>query len=102
MKNKLFLVLCLFATTTTFAQQLIKMTKGQNDLYQIPCTINGRTTNFIFDTGADDVTLTTTYYNSALKDGSLKTTDVYLAWNIIRWPAAIFIHRDESISGNLK
>ena len=52
----------------------IKMTK-RGGVYELPCTVNGVKMNFIFDTGASDVCLSTTEARFLYKNGYLDDTD---------------------------
>ena len=53
MKIKFYFLLLLFLyTNTTFSQVSILMSK-KNDVYTIPCKVNGLDLEFIFDTGAE-------------------------------------------------
>lgn len=58
------------------AKKSIIFMKKQNGLYFIPCKVNGLDLDFIFDTGATDVTISLTEANYMFKNGLLKTTDI--------------------------
>lgn len=53
---------------------VIKMTK-QNGVYYIPCKINGSQMEFIFDTGASDITMSLTEALFLYKQGTLTDED---------------------------
>ena len=57
------------------AQTVVKMEKI-NDVYVIPCKVNGLNLNFIFDTGASDVCISTTEALFMLKNGYLFERDL--------------------------
>lgn len=52
----------------------IKMTK-RGGVYEIPCKINGTQMNFIFDTGASDITISLTEAMFLYKQGTLTDDD---------------------------
>lgn len=52
----------------------IKMTK-KGGVYEIPCKINGTQMNFIFDTGASDITISLTEAMFLYKQGTLTDDD---------------------------
>jgi clan AA aspartic protease (TIGR02281 family) len=74
--NKLFILL--FLTINSFSniysQKTIEM-KKINGIYQIPCKVNGIPMNFVFDTGASDVTISVTEAKFLLKQGLLEKVD---------------------------
>lgn len=57
------------------AQTTIKMQK-EGGIYTVPCTVNGLTMKFIFDTGASDVSISLTEALFMLKNGQLKSEDI--------------------------
>lgn len=57
------------------AQTSIKM-KKTGGVYSVPCTINGCKLEFIFDTGASDVTISFTEFAYMLKNGFIKKEDI--------------------------
>jgi clan AA aspartic protease (TIGR02281 family) len=57
------------------AQTEVKMNK-QNGVYVIPCKVNGLQLNFIFDTGASDVSISLTEAIFMLKNGYLSEDDL--------------------------
>ncbi|MDD2475319.1 MAG: retropepsin-like aspartic protease [Dysgonamonadaceae bacterium] len=52
----------------------IKMIE-KGGVYEIPCKINGTSMNFIFDTGASDITISLTEAMFLYKQGTLKDND---------------------------
>lgn len=74
-KNCLTLFFVLISTVCTLAQTVVKLTKT-GGIYSVPCQVNGKPTQFFFDPGAADVTLSIGFYNQAVKDGILKISDV--------------------------
>jgi clan AA aspartic protease (TIGR02281 family) len=61
--------------TNCFSQTVIKM-KREGGISIIPCKVNGLNLNFIFDTGASDVSLSMTEANFMLKNGYLSINDI--------------------------
>ena len=72
---QLNMALCLFLTYSITAQTSIKMEKNGSS-YLIPCKVNGLNLKFIFDTGADDVSISMTEALFMLKNGYLKQEDI--------------------------
>lgn len=60
--------------TTTSGNGVIKM-KKRGGVYEVPAKINGVEMQFIFDTGASDVTISLTEASYLLKQGKLKDED---------------------------
>ena len=58
-----------------FGQTKINM-QYKNGVYEVPCTVNGLKLNFIFDTGASDVSISATEALFMLKNGYLNKTDI--------------------------
>lgn len=58
-----------------FAQRIITMER-MNNTYHIPCKVNGIPMNFIFDTGASDVSISITEAKFLIKQGLLKEDDL--------------------------
>ena len=56
------------------AQSTVEMTK-QNGVFVLPCKLNGLNLNFIFDTGASDVSLSLTEAMFMVKNGYLSEED---------------------------
>ena len=76
MKIKFYFLLFLFLyTNTTFSQISILMSK-KNDVYTIPCKVNGLDLEFIFDTGASNVTISLTEALFMIKNGRLEKEDI--------------------------
>jgi len=69
-----FLLLC-NVNNKIFAQGEITINKVDG-LFKIPCKINGVTMDFIFDTGATDVSISITEAMFLIKQGLLKSTDI--------------------------
>ena len=61
--------------TNCFSQTVIKM-KREDGISIIPCKVNGLNLNFIFDTGASDVSLSMTEATFMLKNGYLSVKDI--------------------------
>jgi clan AA aspartic protease (TIGR02281 family) len=68
----LFSILC---TNNAFCQEIIKMTKI-GGVYSVPCKINQLDLNFIFDTGASDVTISLSESLFMFKNGYLLENDI--------------------------
>ena len=60
--------------TNSQGKTVIKM-KMQNGVYYIPCKINGSKMEFIFDTGASDITISLTEAKFLHKQGTLTDDD---------------------------
>lgn len=72
-----YLVVIFFITSSfnvVYSQNIVEMRKI-NGIYQIPCKVNGIPMNFVFDTGASDVTISVTEAKFLLKQGLLKKND---------------------------
>jgi clan AA aspartic protease (TIGR02281 family) len=74
MKKILLLITILMHFDILISQTVISIER-KNDVYYIPCTVNGLQLNFIFDTGASDVTISLTEALFMLKNGYLKDSD---------------------------
>lgn len=74
--NKFFILLFLITNpfNIIYSQKIIEM-KKINGIYQIPCKVNGILMNFVFDTGASDVTISVTEAKFLLKQGLLEKVD---------------------------
>lgn len=74
--NKFFILLFLITNSfnNIYSQKTIEM-KKINGIYQIPCKVNGIPMNFVFDTGASDVTISVTEAKFLLKQGLLEKVD---------------------------
>ena len=75
MKNLILLTLTLLYTVGGNSQTVIKM-KKEGGVSVIPCKVNGLNLNFIFDTGASDVSLSLTEASFMLKNGYLSSSDI--------------------------
>lgn len=67
-------VLNIFFTNILYSQKTIEMVEI-NGVYQIPCRVNGVPMNFIFDTGASEVTISLTEAKFLIKQGLLQKED---------------------------
>jgi clan AA aspartic protease (TIGR02281 family) len=76
MRNKIYSFLFLIAFPIIGKTQTIVKMKSEGGLFIIPCTVNGLSLNFIFDTGASDVSMSLTEASFMLKNGYLDSTDV--------------------------
>ncbi|WP_445752892.1 retropepsin-like aspartic protease family protein [Polaribacter sp.] len=65
----------LFFSNTFFSQEVIEM-NNINGIYQIPCIVNGISMNFIFDTGASDVSISLKEANYLIENAKLKKEDI--------------------------
>jgi clan AA aspartic protease (TIGR02281 family) len=75
MKFLIPLFFCFIALSKTFAQDIIRMEKS-GGIYLIPCKVNGLALEFVFDTGASDVSISSTEALFMLKNGYLKVSDL--------------------------
>lgn len=76
MKIKFYFLLFLFLyINNTFSQVSILMSK-KNDVYTVPCKVNGLDLEFIFDTGASNVTISLTEALFMIKNGRLEKEDI--------------------------
>lgn len=74
MMKKLQLIIIALFFSNIYSQKIIEMERI-NDVYQVPCKVNGIPMKFIFDTGASDVTISITEAKFLLKQGLLKKED---------------------------
>lgn len=73
--KKIFAILTLTAFTVfSYGQTVIKMEK-KDGVYFVPCTVNGLKLKFIFDTGANDVSISLSEALFMLKNDYLDETD---------------------------
>lgn len=75
MKRILLVFFAIVILSAVSGQTVIKMEK-QNGVYMIPCKVNGLSLDFIFDTGAGDVSISVTEALFMLKNGYLKEDDI--------------------------
>src|SRR5438552_16648623 len=75
MRNILILILIFQLPFTGHSQTTIKM-KSEGGLSILPCKVNGLSLNFIFDTGASDVSISLTEASFMLKNGYLDSNDI--------------------------
>ena len=76
MKNKtnLFFVLLLALSVTSIAQTVINMERQGNSFY-VPCKVNGVPMKMIFDTGAEEVSMSLSEAIFMMKNGYLSNED---------------------------
>ncbi|WP_437373813.1 retropepsin-like aspartic protease family protein [Maribacter litoralis] len=74
MKKYLFLLAFMIIYTST--SQIVIDANEENDIFLIPCKVNGVPLEFIFDTGATNVSISITEANFLLKNGLLDETDI--------------------------
>ena len=73
--KKIFLLIFLFITSSyLFSQTTIEM-EEINGVYYVPCEVNGIPMNFIFDTGASNVSISKTEAEFLIKQGLLTEED---------------------------
>lgn len=70
-----FILSTLLIFTSSYSQTVIKM-KREGGVSTIPCKVNGLNLNFIFDTGASDVTISMSEATFMLKNGYLNENDI--------------------------
>ncbi len=71
----LFFAFSLLTIQTTYSQRIIKLEKI-NGIYKISCKVNGILMNFIFDTGASEVSISLTEAMFLMKQGLLRDEDI--------------------------
>ena len=71
----LFIFLYIGQSKNLLCQTTIKMQKIKG-VFSVPCTLNGVKLNFVFDTGASDVTISQTEANFLFKNGYLTQNDI--------------------------
>lgn len=76
MKKVSLLLLWFGLSQLAFSQTSIVLEKN-NGTYKIPCNVNGLNMSFVFDTGASDVTLSTTEAVFMIKNGYLSLDDIF-------------------------
>lgn len=74
-KLKILIFLHLILVNFCCAQKIIKM-KNVNGVFQIPCKINGIPLNFIFDTGASEVSISITEAKFLMKQNLITKNDL--------------------------
>ena len=72
---KTLLTILILSTLSVYSQNVIPIVK-KGGVYHIPCTINGLKMNFVFDTGASDVSISITEALFMLKNGYLQESDL--------------------------
>lgn len=73
--KKILLLFFLFILSNTLSQTTITLDRV-NGAFIVPCKVNGVPMNFIFDTGATDVTISLTEAEFLVKQGLLKKEDI--------------------------
>lgn len=71
----LFFAMPLLSVQNAYSQKIIKLEKI-NGVYKIPCKVNGIPMNFIFDTGASEVSISLTEAIFLVKQGLLTDNDI--------------------------
>lgn len=75
MKKTIITISLLMITMTLFSQKRIKM-KRDGGVYTVPCIVNGLNLHFIFDTGANKVSISSAEATFMLKNGYLDSSDI--------------------------
>src|SRR6185312_1277776 len=75
-KTFIVTIVLFFLATVSFCQTTIIMQK-EGGVFTIPCTVNGLKLQFIFDTGASDVSISLTEALFMLKNGYLTANEIY-------------------------
>lgn len=75
-RNIIFLLLLFVGFSNIGHSQTIIKMKSEGGVSIIPCKVNGLNLNFIFDTGASDVSISLTEASFMLKNGYLDTADI--------------------------
>ena len=76
MQNIILILLLIFQLPIIGQSQTVIKMKSEGGVSIIPCKVNGLPLDFIFDTGADDVSISMTEATFMLKNGYLKKTDI--------------------------
>src|SRR6266496_4697048 len=76
MRNITFLFLLLMTFPIIGKSQTVIKMKSEGGVSIIPCKVNGLNLNFIFDTGAGDVSISLTEASFMLKNGYLEKNDI--------------------------
>jgi len=74
--KKILTILLLLSSSIVFGQITIQLIKKDGVLY-VPCKVNGLALNFIFDTGASEVTISLTEAKFMLKNNYLNENEVF-------------------------
>ena len=72
----IFLFILLFFPLNSYSQVIINM-KRQGGVYTVPCKVNGLNLKFIFDTGADAVSISLTEAIFMVKNNYLSEKEIY-------------------------
>ena len=73
--KKLLLLTLILASNLSYCQLIIE-TEISNGLYIVPCEVNDVSMNFIFDTGATNVTISKEQALKLFKNGSIESKDI--------------------------
>jgi hypothetical protein len=73
--RSLFVAMLVFTSISIKCQTIVKMSKVDG-LYLLPCKVNGKTSSFIFDTGASSLLVSIDWVKERIKDGSIKIGDI--------------------------
>lgn len=74
MKSIIALAIFILSQFLCYSQTIVKLSKKDN-VYFVPCKVNGVGLNFIFDTGASDVLISKEIADSLQKQGKIKKSD---------------------------
>ena len=83
MRNIFFILLLIFQLPFVGQTQTVIKMKREGGVSIIPCKVNGLNLNFIFDTGASDVSISLTEASFMLKNGYLEKSDIIGTSNYI-------------------
>ena len=75
MKKTLAFLIFILLQTNVFSQTVIEM-EETNGIYKIDCKVNGVPMNFIFDTGASNVSISKTEASFLIKQGLITKEDI--------------------------
>lgn len=73
--KRILILIFLCISQISFSQLKLK-TEKRNNLYIVPCKVNNVPMDFIFDTGATQVTISETVALKLIKNGSIKKEDI--------------------------
>ena len=72
----IFIITLTLITTSLYSQIKVVMEK-KGGVYEVPCEVNGLKLKFVFDTGASNVSLSSSVAEFMLKNDYLKKEDIY-------------------------
>ena len=75
LKSILSTILAVFVLSLS-AQVKVPLTK-KGGVYEVPCKVNGKPVNFIFDSGSSDVSISKEFFIEGVKTGLFKQSDLY-------------------------